>query len=87
MKLKQTELCKLLLEKAKITEEDADRLSHALTDISESFDKIYNQILPKITHENSKEKLVELFWDIREQYRHIDYHIKDAELTELYYVT
>ena len=86
MKLNQGELFKILLEKTKISAEDADRLSHSLTDISESFDKIYNQIIPKIINETNKELTVELFWDIREQFRHIDYHIKDAELTELFYV-
>lgn len=84
--LKQIELCKLLMAKTQISQENADTLSHALTDISESFGKIYNEIMQRIANETDKEKTIELLWEIREQFRHIQYHINDAKLTELYYL-
>ncbi len=65
---------------------DADRLSHALIDIAGSVNEIYINILPAIFKINEKDKLAEALWNIKEEFRHIDYHIRYAELTDLFYV-
>jgi hypothetical protein len=31
----------------------------------------------------TKEEVLEELWELREQFRHIDYHIKDSNITNL----
>jgi hypothetical protein len=65
--------------------ERADAIVHALVDIGESMERIYGALLPELMvalHQPSavfKDKL----WDIREEFRHVEYHLHDAKLTEL----
>ena len=80
------ELKKILLEKTEINHDDADTLSHALIDVQESLEKIYNTILPKFYEENDRVKIIELIWEIKDEFNHINYHIEDANLTELNYI-
>jgi hypothetical protein len=63
--------------------EKLDSFTHSLADIKESLDKIYNIYIPFLLENNSIEILEETIWDIREEFRHIDYHIKDADLTNI----
>lgn len=63
--------------------EKLDAFIHSLADIKESTDKIYNEYIPKLLENRSTEELEEVIWDIREEFRHIDYHIKDADLLEI----
>jgi hypothetical protein len=58
---------------------------HALIDISESIEKIYGELIPNILNapDAGKDDLKDKLWDIREEFRHIQYHIEDAKLTEL----
>ena len=67
------------------TTEESDAIVHALLDISESFEKIYTQIIPDIieNERNPLDQLKDKIWDLREEFRHIDYHIHDANLTDL----
>ena len=60
-------------------------LVYALVEIEESFEKVYSDILPQILAEESidKDRLRDLLWDIREEFRHIEYHIQDSQVTEL----
>lgn len=60
-----------------------DSFVHALADIKESIDKIYNIYVPSLLENKDVEILEEAIWDIREEFRHIDYHIKDADLTNI----
>ena len=68
----------------RVGEERAESIVHALIDIEESLNTIYKITLPKIL-ENSltADEVQDLIWDIREDFRHIDYHIHDADLINL----
>ena len=63
--------------------EKLDAFVHSLADIKESIDKIYNNYAPILLENKSAEELEEVIWDIREEFRHIDYHIKDADLLNI----
>lgn len=83
---KRQQIIFILINSLKLKEEDADTLSHALMDISESLLKVYNNILPEVFIEKDRQKLIELLWKLSEEFRHIQYHIDDADLTQLLYV-
>ena len=65
--------------------EKADALVHALVDIEESVRKIYVELVPELvgTLDESPDAFKEKLWDIREEFRHIAYHIEDAGLVDL----
>jgi hypothetical protein len=64
-------------------ESEAERLSHGLLDIEESFNKIYNEIVPKLLSKNLKiDEIDDLLLDIGEEFRHILYHINDSRYFE-----
>lgn len=60
--------------------EDGEAWVHALVDIQESYTRIFEKFLPEalMLIESSREKR-EILWDIREEFRHIEYHLKDVE--------
>jgi len=63
--------------------EELDAYVHALVDINDSIVKIYGEYLNNIlTNPENKDAIVNAIWDIREEFRHILYHINDASLTE-----
>lgn len=78
-------LFEILVGKKIITKDEAGAFTYALIDIAESVERIYFNIVPQILekHTAKKEVLQDLFWDIREEFRHIQYHINDAKLTDL----
>ena len=54
---------------------------HAIADIKEAVDKIYGESINMIIDsENDREKITDCMWEIREDFRHIKYHIEDAKL-------
>lgn len=65
--------------------ERANAIVHALVDIGESMGKIYGALLPELMAALDQPSAVfkEKLWDIREEFRHIEYHLQDARLTEL----
>ena len=65
--------------------ERADSIVHALADITESSSKIYQTLLPALidSRNASSDDFKDRLWDIREEFRHIQYHIEDGKLTEL----
>lgn len=67
------------------THEQAESFVHALVDILESVGKIYDTMLPELldTMDQPSEVFKDKLWDIREEFRHIDYHLRDANLTDL----
>jgi predicted nucleic acid-binding Zn-ribbon protein len=68
----------------KIGKEENEALIHALVDIQDSFENIYNQILPKLTEEKlTEDEVRDLLWDVREEFRHIKYHIQDSNILEI----
>jgi glucose-6-phosphate-specific signal transduction histidine kinase len=79
------ELGNLLVSLGISSEEESGTLVHALLDVYQSVQKVYSSLVPQLLddHEASRESVRELLWDVREEFRHIDYHIHDAELTDL----
>lgn len=64
--------------------DEAGTLVHAFTDLEESMRTFLNEQLPKLTDPAFKgEQLEELLMDIREEFRHIAYHIHDPEFFRL----
>ncbi len=57
-----------------------DAICHSLIDMYESFLKIYSVILPELITKTNEEEIFENLLDIKEELRHIDYHIHDAFL-------
>lgn len=62
----------------KLSVAHTEAITHALADIAESVDKIYTQLLPKLS--TNPHDILE---EIRDEFRHIQYHIHDAELCDL----
>ncbi len=61
-----------------------EALVYGLQEIKNSIDLIYDKIIPELINENlNKDQILNLLWEIREECRHIDYHIKDSELLDL----
>ena len=67
-----------------VAEQDIEGFLHALVDISSALIKIYNNIIPTIIDNKNieKEELEDLLCDMRTQFRHIKYHIKDGKLSK-----
>jgi len=65
--------------------ERADAVVHALVDIEESTCKIYSDLVPQLLRSlpMSSDEFREKLWDVREEFRHIAYHLRDAELADL----
>lgn len=78
-------LLNLLRSHQVVPDEEADAIVHALTDIGVSIEKVYFDIIPRILSnpEISIDDLRDRLWDLREEFRHIDYHIHDSKLTDL----
>ncbi len=78
------ELYKVLASRQLVSPDKAEATVHALVDISESVEKMYLKLIPEILRkaEADKELLEECLWELRAEFRHIDYHLRDAELTE-----
>lgn len=63
--------------------DEIDSYIHALGDIKESIAKIYDvYLLEIIENKDNPEVIQEKLWDIREEFRHIEYHMHDAKLME-----
>lgn len=57
--------------------EEAWSIVHSLSDMEESFHKIYNEYLIKLLNNSlSQEEINDILLDIGEELRHISYHIK-----------
>lgn len=65
--------------------ERADAIVHALVDIAESMEKLYGTLLPALMAalDEPNARFKDRLWDIREEFRHVEYHLQDAKLTEL----
>jgi hypothetical protein len=68
-----------------IDHERAEAIVHALVDIGESMGKIYGTLLPELMAvlDLSSAEFKDKLWDIREEFRHVEYHLQDAQLTDL----
>jgi hypothetical protein len=65
--------------------EKAESVTHALVDIAESIAEVYEVLLPKLMslEQSSKSARQEVLWEIREEFRHIEYHLNDAGLGDI----
>ncbi|MEY4583067.1 MAG: hypothetical protein RL701_7770 [Pseudomonadota bacterium] len=63
----------------------AEAIAHALMDIAESMNKIYEELVPRLVQsvDEPAEVFKDKLWDVREEFRHVEYHLKDAELVDL----
>lgn len=79
------ELNDLLKSRRVRPEAEAEAAVYALLDIAKSVDKVYSELIPTILSDPGApmERLMDRIWDIREEFRHIAYHIQDGKLTEL----
>jgi hypothetical protein len=65
---------------AKLGPEEADMLVHAFLDLEESLRRFLDEQLPKLADPAAQgEQLEDLLLDIREEFRHVLYHIHDPE--------
>ena len=61
-------------------QEDGEAWVHAFVDLEKSYDVIFNKLLPEmLAHTESTRSDQEILWDIREEFRHIEYHLRDVE--------
>jgi hypothetical protein len=66
-----------------LSPQETEAFVYALVEISESVSKVYSQIIPAILLAKGPDALKDKIWDLREEFRHIQYHIDDAKLKEL----
>ena len=60
--------------------EEAETLAHAFSDIEESLRKFLDEQLPRLADSSVQgESLEDLLLDIREEFRHVLYHLHDPE--------
>jgi hypothetical protein len=61
-------------------EPQAATLAHSLMDLERSFRTTLDELLPKLLNEAlTPEQLADVLLDIREELRHVLYHIRDPE--------
>ena len=74
-----------LINKLQYSEKRARDLLYGIMEIYNSFDRVYNALIPELikNQDLDRNELQEWIWTIREEFRHIDYHVQDAELTNL----
>jgi len=76
-------LYEILLRNKIFAQKELDAYVHALVDINESLTKIYTECVNNIlSNGDNKDAIINAIWDIREEFRHITYHIDDAKLTD-----
>ncbi len=59
---------------------------YALSEIAESMEKIFLQMIPRLASmgaESDVDAVKDALWDIREEFRHVQYHIDDGQLKDL----
>jgi hypothetical protein len=76
------ELLSLLQQSSGYSRSQADALVHALVDIAESAGKIYGELVPRLVSDPQadSETIRDRLWDLREEFRHIEYHLHDSGL-------
>lgn len=68
---------------ADVTRREA--LVHALVDIRSSLVRVYGELLPELIRDTIRppEVLRDQLWELREEFRHIEYHLKDGGWADL----
>lgn len=58
---------------------ESDALAHAINDLDDSFLTLSQTLFPRLKSEGLDSKAVQdILWDIREELRHVVYHIRDC---------
>ncbi|HEY9720461.1 MAG TPA: hypothetical protein V6D47_00495 [Oscillatoriaceae cyanobacterium] len=80
-----SELLWVLAKTLKLEQERSEAIAHALVDIQDSVQTIYGTLIPKLLASRSlpTADVLDVLWTIREEFRHVEYHIQDAGLLEL----
>ena len=80
-------VAEILRSRRRIDVEQQDALGLALLDIALSFHRVYDELLPQIMDSGTRsdEELDDLLFEMRSDFRHIEYHIKDARLDEWFW--
>ena len=62
------------------SEKQSQTLAHTLTDVQESCNAISNELIPKLLNKACSGELVDdVLLEIGDEFRHIEYHMKDAK--------
>lgn len=63
----------------------AEAVVHAIVDIDESVRRVAESLVPRLIEAAGAkdEEFKERLWDIREEFRHVEYHLRDAGLVDL----
>jgi hypothetical protein len=79
------ELGDLLVSRGVSSGEKAGALALVFMDIYEPVEKLYGSLIPQLlsNQEASSDRIEDVLWDIRAEFRHFDYHIHDAALKVL----
>jgi len=79
-----TDFSNLIEEVKKIDREEAETIAYSLQHIQNSIHKIYNDLLQSaFSREHlDEDQALDLYIEIQEELRHIDYHIHDAKLLD-----
>lgn len=81
---KAYEIVNALYDRRLIAEEHRNALYHALIDITNSIGAIYSAIIPRllVSLNADEEELRDVLFELRDEFRHIEYHIRDARLAD-----
>ncbi|OGN60011.1 MAG: hypothetical protein A3F40_03300 [Chlamydiae bacterium RIFCSPHIGHO2_12_FULL_27_8] len=81
---KYEKLYEKIIKKKIYSDEYSEALVYSLMEIEKSLKLVYRELLPILLENNfPKDVFIKKLWDIREEFRHIDYHIKDGNLLDL----
>ena len=77
-------ILEILNNETKLSSDEIEAVVHALVDVKKSVDNVYGNLLPQLLNtQNSQDETWEVLQDISEEFKHVDYHIKDGHLTDL----
>jgi len=79
-KFSNKELIEKLKSNLNFSDDELASYELAFNDAFESFYKIYFELIPSLLKSENKERVKDLFEDIKGEFEHIRYHIKDAKL-------
>lgn len=64
---------------------EASTIAHSMQDLEESFNKFLSELLPRLVNEELNEvDMSDLLLDISMEFKHIYYHLRDAETFKPY---
>jgi len=75
----------LLMRRQFKSSEEVEKFVYGLLHVAESIDKIYGELIPRVLSDPDapSEVLEDRIFDLRSEFDHVDYHIRDGRLTLL----